>query len=195
MKTAPWKLLILLGIIAAVMAYGARDAVQNLIVLPLAYLLWQLRGLLAGVAQLIQWGIVVMLMVLVMAWQLVPRLAPRRQTMATPGAREGNVHATALCLVRARSSNYFRWQLAHRLGRVAGQLGGSSGVDPKAASLPPSIARYLDAGLNHSFVDYAARRVSFTPRPASPMNLDPEEVVRYLELHCSQGGDLDADSR
>jgi hypothetical protein len=194
MNTARLWLLFTSILSAAVVAYLARDVVQNMIVVPLAYALWQLRGLLAGVAQLVQWVILIVVVALVMAWQLVPRLAPRSGRIATVPLREGPVNATAVSLSRARSSNYFRWQLAHRLGRAASQLGGIPVGDARAADVSYSIAAYLDAGLNHSFVDYAAPRLRFTRQVASPLHLDPEDVVHFLESHVMEAGGIHADN-
>jgi hypothetical protein len=183
----PW-LLIALALIAGLLAYMARDLVQNVIVLPLAYLLWQLQGLMAGVAQLVQWVVLLALIALVLAWQLVPRLAPRNDRAPAAPIREGQVNATAVCLFRARKSNYFRWQLAHRLGRAAGQLGGLPAQSLPAGHAPDRMARYLDAGLNHSFVDYAAPRLSIRRHVDGPLELDPQEVVRFLEVNLPGGG-------
>ena len=179
----------------AVLAYFARHVVYDIVVLPIAYLLWQLRGLLSGVAQLVQWGILVVVMALVMAWQLVPRLAARGRRKAGRQVRDGPVNGTAAILWRARTSSYFRWQLAHRLGRVANQLGDLPGSQLSAGGLSEAIATYLDAGVNHSFVEYASPRLSF-PRPAeSPLDLAPEDVVQYLESHLMPGGDPHAHGR
>ena len=104
------------------------------------------------------------------------------------------MNATAICLWRARSSNYFRWQLAHRLGRAASQLGEVPGDGLEPGSLSASIAQYLDAGLNHSFVDYSAPRFPFASPAAGPLGLAPEEVLRYLETHLMEVGHPDANS-
>jgi hypothetical protein len=79
MKTArPW-LLVTGALMTAVLAYLARDVVHDFLILPLAYAAWQLRQLLAGVAQLVQWAVLVIAMGLVMAWQLIPRFGPGGQ--------------------------------------------------------------------------------------------------------------------
>lgn len=190
MKQArPW-LLFAAAIIAGVLAYLARDTVRDLIVLPLAYLLWQLRGLLAGVAQLVQWAMLVAGMALIMAWQLVPRIAARGRRAARGSARNGAVHATAVSLWRARTSNYFRWQVAHRLGSAANQLADRYGPGNERPDPAAAVAEYLDAGVNHSFVEYSVSRLPFAAPSASPLDLAPQEVVEYLESHLTQGGGL-----
>jgi hypothetical protein len=185
-----WAALATITAIAAA-AYVARSTILDLIILPTAYLLWQVRSLLAGIAQLILWGILVSVTGLVALWQLVPRL------MSSPGhaleiqLREGPVQATANHLLRARSSNYFRWQLAHRLARAARECAELyGGADSK---VPDDIGRYFDAGMNHSFVEYSAKAGPFTRPGAGPLDLDPAQAVRYLESRFMQGGGTYAD--
>ncbi len=186
-RARPW-LLFTAAISAGVLAYLARDTVRDLVLLPLAYLLWQLRGLLAGVAQLVQWAVLVAGMALIMAWQLVPKIAARGRRAARGSARNGAVHATAVSLWRARTSKYFRWQVAQRLGKAASQLADRSGSRNEPPDRDASIAEYLDAGVNHSFVEYSVAHLPFAAPSASPLDLAPQEVVEYLESHLTQGG-------
>lgn len=177
----------------AVFAYLGRDAVHDLVVLPVAYLLWQLRGLLSGVAQLVQWGILVVVTALVMAWQLVPRLVAPGRRPTSHALRSGPVNVTADSLWRARSSNYFRWQLAHRLGRAVSMLPTSPAADPLAGKLDAAIAAYLDAGVNHSFVEFSTPHLPFARRAGSPLDVSADEVVQYLERHVMRVRDPYAD--
>ena len=62
-------------------------------------------------------------------------------------------------------------------------------------ALDAAITRYLDAGVNHSFVEYATPRLPFGRPPGSPLDQAPEAVVRYLETHLLPDGDPHADSR
>jgi len=173
--------LALAAVISAGLGYFARDAVNDLIVVPLAYLLWQLRGLLAGVAQLVQWGVLVGGVALVLAWQLVPRLKrlPQRAAQSRPGG--GAVDATAVALLRARRSSYFRWQLAHRLGRTALKFQDLPVGSNEDSAPAPAISAYLDAGVNQSFVDFASRGRILASRVSGPLDVETEDVVRYLE--------------
>jgi hypothetical protein len=193
-RARPW-ILVAGALLTAILAYLAREAVHDFIVLPLAYGVWQLRGLLAGVAQLVQWGLLVVAMGLVMAWQLIPRLAPPSGRTPRRPASVGPVSATAIALVRARSSNYFRWQLAHRLGRAARTLGDVPSRSLQVGNASAAIADYLDAGLNRSFVDYASPKSLFGRPEKGPLGIDPEEVVQYLESHLTPGGGSHVESR
>ncbi|HET6846616.1 MAG TPA: hypothetical protein VFH29_07260 [Anaerolineales bacterium] len=194
MKTArPWILIMGLAL-TAWLAYIARDAVQVFIVVPAAYGAWQLRALLLGVAQLLQWALLVVGMALIMFWQLIPSLGPRGRKVAMDSGRGGAVNSTAVALMRARSSNYFRWQLAHRLGRVARQLD-APGRHSEADGRPVAIAKYLDAGLNQSFVDHASPRLLFARPQAGVLSLNPADVVHHLESRLSAGGGRNVQGR
>lgn len=195
MKTARRWILVVGIVLTAWLAYVARDAVHEFIIVPVAYGVWQIRALLLGVAQLLQWGLLVVAMTLIMVWQLIPRLSRHEPARPRTHFRDGPVDSTALALLRARGSNYFRWQLAHRLGRVATYLENASGGNSLPESRPLAVARYLDAGLSRSFVDYASpRRLFGRPKPGD-LDLDSQEVVHHLETRLSVGGGTNDKSR
>lgn len=189
----PW-ILVAGAMVTAWLAYMARNAAYDLVIVPVAYGVWQLRALLGGVAQLLQWGLAVIVIALIMLWQLIPRLNLRGRAAPRVTRRDGQVNATAVALMRARGSNYFRWQLAHRLGRVARQLGGLPSRRVQPGRQPAAIASYLDAGLNQSFVDFATSKFPFSRQPADALDIDPEDVVQHLENVFLAGG-IDVESR
>lgn len=189
----PWLLLTLI-LLSVGVALATRDAVRDVVVLPLAYLLWRLRALLAGVAQLVQWAVLVSALTLVMAWQLVPRL--KRPSRSAPRARgtTGPVEEAAIGVLNARSGHYFRWQLAHRLGVAARRLAEISAGD---AAGPPSspVSEYLAAGVDHSFVEFSSRPHSFSRRTRTALDIDPGDVLAYLEAQCLPEGAAIAEHR
>lgn len=194
MRTPRFWILVAGVVVTAWLAYIARDAVHDFVVAPIAYGVWQLSALLGGVAQLVQWAALVVAVMLIMFWQLIPRLRPRGRLITPPPGRDGSVNSTAVAVMRARSSNYFRWQLAHRLGRVARHLGGG-GRRAQGQSMPAGIADYLDSGLNRSFVDYASPRLLFARPRVGPLDLDPEEVVHHLEDRMRAEGGMYVEHR
>jgi len=194
MKTSRYVLLIASVLLSAALAFVARDLVRDLIVVPLSFLIWQLGELLKGVAQLVQWGILVVALALVLAWQLVPEL--KRPSRKTSGGRMagGEVETMALGLLRAHASNYFKWQLAHRLGRVSRRLDELAGRNHDGAAPSTSVLEFLAAGLNHSFVDFPSRRHMFDRPTATPLDADPDQVITYLESRWFMNGKNHAES-
>ncbi|HEY5984183.1 MAG TPA: hypothetical protein VIU38_12000 [Anaerolineales bacterium] len=173
--------LVALLIISIALAFAARDLVYGLIVLPLAYVFWQLSILLGGVPEVVRWAVLVVVLVLIMAWQLVPDLRPARGRAAVHGARVHQVESAAVWLHRARTSNYFKWQVAHRLGAVSRHLEKLQGRNAGRGDPEGQIAAYLEAGVNASFVDFPPARRFVSRRSATPLDVAPGEVVTFLE--------------
>ena len=66
----------------------------------------------------------------------------------------GEVETLAGWIARARRGNYFKWQLANRLGRVAQRLEELSGGPAGDLAVPNAVQAYLSAGIGRSFVDF-----------------------------------------
>jgi len=105
--------------------------------------------------------------------------------------RSGPVADLATTLEKSRQGTYFKWMVAHRLGRLTRALlaqreghrnnkrfGPLQGRD---WSPPQPVAEYLEAGLSGSFADYPRRRLPSRRRAPTPLDLPPQEAVRYLE--------------
>ena len=181
MKPARLLLFAAAALFSLVLAYIARDLVHQLIVVPLVFLAWQAMLLAGTVPELVRWVVLTVILGLVIASQLAPELRSASRAPVPPRAAVGSVETVAIWLRRARSSNYFRWQLAHRLGRVARQWQDLAGSPVESGGLEPGIDAYLSAGSNHSFVDFPPRRGIFGRRLSSALDLDVAQVIDYLE--------------
>jgi hypothetical protein len=181
MKFARLSLLMLSIVLAAVLAFAAKDLVYGMVVLPLSYTTWQFGILFRAVPQLVWWTAVVVTVALVLGWQLVPEIRPAATSGVRPPRLVGEVEEVARWLGRSRRSTYFRWQLAHRLGRVSRKLVEIGGRGSDAGPPSARVEAYIAAGMNSSFVDFPAPRHPLArPRP-TPLDVDPGEVVDYLE--------------
>ncbi len=165
----------------ALLAYLLRDVIFGLIVVPLAYTLWLVELIYLAVPQLVKWVLLIALMFVGILWRLIPDLpaAPQLRTPSRPP--EGRVASLAIGLQRARTSNYFKWLVANRLGRLARRISDTSTVPEAVDPDRDPIHRYLDAGLNQSFVDFPVRRSRFARRLPTALDVDPGEIVGYLE--------------
>ncbi len=167
--------------LSLIMAFLLRDVVYRIVVVPLAYLWFVIKFYYSVIPQLLLW--VVLLIGVFMA--LLSSLAP-----PAPSIRRGNrkreryswpIGSLAIWLIKSRNGNYFKWQVAHRLGRIARGLNELSAAQRRFEVRNEAVEKYLDAGLNTSFMDY--------PRPSNPLrrpaptvlDLDPKEAVDYLE--------------
>ncbi len=181
MRRFRWVLFGIVLLASAILAYWLRDVIYDLIVVPLAYTLWLLELVYVAVPQLVKWVVLLVLLSLGIIWRLIPDLSvvpaprPRKRPI------EGRLASLAIGLQRARASNYFKWQIANRLGRLARRVLDSPAYPAALDRAEDPVSRYLDAGLNHSFVDYPTPRNRFAARPRTPLDLDPSEVVAFLE--------------
>lgn len=180
MKRLRWALFGVVFLVSAVFAYLLRDAVYDLIIVPLAYTLWLLGVLYRAVPELVKWVVLIVVLFITVVWRLIPDLPTSRATAVAPRKIDGRLETLAIGIHRARGSNYFKWQLANRLGRLARHIADGSA---RAQDGQPgeAIGRYLAAGVNQSFVDFPTPRGLFARRLPTPLDLDPGETVGYLE--------------
>ena len=190
------RLLLLIASIAlsAALAIALRNAVHDFLVVPLAYVAWQIAVLMGAVPEFARWLVLVVALGLLLAWQLVPDLRPASRLPARPREGMGPVETAATWLLRARASNYFKWQLAHRLGRVSRRLDELRGRKNGSAAASAAVVDYLAAGLDHSFADFPGPRGPFAYPSATPLDLDPAKVIEYLESQSFMNRESHADS-
>jgi hypothetical protein len=195
MKYARLSLLMVSILLSAVLAFAARDLVYGMLVLPLSYMAWQLGILFRAVPQLVWWTAVVVTIALVLGWQLVPEIKPAARGGVRSPTATGDVEVMARWLHRSHRSTYFRWQVAHRLGRVSRKLMELGERGWEAAPPNARVEAYIAAGVNNSFVDFPAPRHLLARPMVTPLDLDPGEVVDYLEAHSLMKRGNHADRR
>jgi len=191
--------LILAGvlIIAALLAFPLRETIYETIVVPIAYIAWYVGLLYRSLSQGIVWWVVVAIVLLMIAFSLVPETQFRGRERPKPRPAVGPVENLAISMRRADEGVYFRWLVANRLGKLAYQilLHRESGR-PRSVFAPlrgqdwkPSLElqKYLETGLHGSFVDfpYAKRPVAAAPR--TPLDQNVMESVEFLESHVEDG--------
>jgi hypothetical protein len=191
MRRFRWLLPGSILIMSVFLAFVLRDVAYRLIVVPLAYIVWLAGVCYSTMPQLLIWALLILFLLVGVTWKLIPEVAtsPRRQIQLP--TVEGQVESLALCLVRGRRSNYFKWQVANRLARLARRL--SEGlIRPEDLHTPAeSLQHYFAAGLNQSFVDFPPPPSRFRRRTPTPLDLDLNHVVEYLE----SGMELSRDRR
>jgi len=179
---ARFFLLLALGLpLSIALAYAMRDLVHDKIVVPLYHALWQLSALIQSVPELVRWAGIITVMALVLAWQLVPEWTIERRPGPRRDRNPGQVETVARWITRSRSSNYFKWQIAHRLGALVRRLQNLTGQSAPERAVEPRLADYLKAGLSLSFVDFPSRRGIFGRPTETALDLDPGEVIASLE--------------
>ncbi len=170
----------------AVLAFFLRDVIYQTVIVPLAYLWWVFRFYYSLVPQLLLWILLLTGVFVIALSNFVPVERPGRRNESNRRFAHGQVEMLAVLLARVRKGNYYKWQAANRLGAIARRLGEMSGETRRPGIRDEAVEKYLDAGLNTSFVDY--------PRPANPfqrpvptaLDLDPKAAVDYLESQLGE---------
>ncbi len=181
MNRPRWQLVVVILAISGVFGYVLRDVIYQLVIVPLAYFLWVLNFYYSALPQWLVWVIVISALFLVMVWNLIPDAKPSKGTEPVRHRTQGEVEALTIWIAKAAQGNYFKWQLANRLGHIARRLEERSGQGGRQPSGDPEVERYLDAGLNYSFVDFPTPRNPLAPVRHTPLDLDPRKAADYLE--------------
>jgi hypothetical protein len=188
------RALIVSGVIvtALLLAFPLRGLVYDLLVLPLAYILWVLKILYQSFDQGIWWLILIIVVLFLLAFSMLPEGKPAQKPIPYKRIERGPVETLAVSLQRVQRGIYFKWLVANRLGRLAHQiLIQRAHGKPRSVFAPltdddwnaaPEIQRYLEKGLHGSFAEYPNRRFGFyAPPDKTPLDQDVSEVVKFLE--------------
>jgi hypothetical protein len=168
-------------LVSMALAFFQRNVVYDAVIVPLAYLSWLGKYYYTAIPQSFLWILLIVILFVTVAWNLVPEARPSRRKERFYKPAEGHIEALAVWIQKARTGNYFKWQLANRLGRIARRINETTGRRTGPGFTKDAVEKYLDAGLNNSFVDFPTPRYRFQHPGATPLDLDPKDVVDHLE--------------
>jgi hypothetical protein len=180
-------------IIAAVLALFLRDLVRLILVPPVLYVYWVVRIIYGTLPQLFWWGALMLGLLLIAARSLTFRSNDTKSTDPAHRARESRLEMWTKWLDQTRKGGYFRWYLAHELGRLYLSVLASrerltndqalTRLVNKKTGLPPDVQAYVETGLDarqsFTFGDLGGR-LPFRSK-SSPLDLEPEEIIEILE--------------
>jgi hypothetical protein len=178
-------------VIAALLAFPLRDTIYETVVIPIAFIGFQLGLLYRSLSQAIWWWLIVAMVLFMLVFSLLPQFQPNRKKDEKSRPRHGQVEDLAIWLGRARSGTYFKWLVANRLGKLAYQmlLHRESGR-PRTVFAPlvgvdwePSkgLQAYLETGLHGSFSDFPVPKRPLATPPKTPLDHDVRDAVEFLE--------------
>lgn len=190
-----WLISIGVLIIAGLLAFPLRETIYETVVIPAAFILWNLELLYRSFSQGTWWWLIVFLVLFMLVFSLAPqtRFRPREGQKTKPP--QGQVEGLATWLLKAEKGIYFKWLVANRLGKLAYQilLQRESGR-PRSVFTPllgvdweprKELQRYLETGLHGSFADFPqTSRLSHQP---TPLDLEVAEAVDFLESQIENG--------
>ena len=187
------RLLIVIGalIVAGLLAFPLRETIYESVVIPLAFIGWNLDLLYRSFSQQIWWWGVVFIVLFMLVYSLVPRPQFRRRAEAKSKPQLGRVETLAVWLRRAERGIYFKWLIANRLGKLGYQilLHRESGR-PRSVFAPlvgddwepaKDLQTYLEIGLHGSFVEFPNVKRLFGAPQKTPLDYDVAEAVEFLE--------------
>ena len=177
--------------LALVLAFSLQNVIKSTFVVPLAYLWWALGVFYSTLPQVVLWGGLVILTLFLLLKSLISSKKRESFVKRKTGARQGNIEVLAVSLEKTRDSIYNKWKVANRLGRLARELLIQRGDRENTKVIAPLVGRdwcpsepvneYLDVGLNGSFANYPKPRWRFSRPQPTPLDIDVDEVVEFLE--------------
>ncbi len=181
-----------LAIAALLLAFPLRQAVENIIIQPLQYLLWGADILYRSVPQFWIWVAMSAVIFFILLSPFLEDLPPIPKRHKKEPPVQGPVESMAESLKQADKGIYFRWSVANRIGKIMRDwLAYRERLDKRwqandlvrlDGQVSPDVYQYLDAGLNGSFADFPRSRLPFFQKKTkTPLDLDPNLVLDTLE--------------
>jgi hypothetical protein len=187
-----WLAVIGLILSAGLLAFPLRPVVHQLVVIPLAFLLWGLGLLYLALPQVLWWTGVVLIVLFILGKSILPDIKFIRKPAPILRQERGGVESLAAALQKSNKGIYFKWLVANRLGRLAQQMLAQRGHGkPRSPFEPladegwestPEVQAYLEKGLHGSFAEFPNSRWKyFAPPVKTSLDHDIGEVVEFLE--------------
>lgn len=184
-------IVLILGCIAAVIAFPMRGLVFTYIMSPLSFIWFYVVYFYHVIPQQIYWIFILLAAAYITIGGLLENPLKRKSPPEIRKQTRGPVGSLAFWIKDSKKGVYSRWRVAHSLGVMADKILGLRGnrlerfkpLRGKDWNPPPEVQEYLEAGLNRSFADYP-----LTKRP-SPFDMDVAKVVDYLESQLEMNRD------
>ncbi|HEX9387417.1 MAG TPA: hypothetical protein VF918_13925 [Anaerolineales bacterium] len=181
-------------IIAGILAFPLRETIYGIVVIPAAYIAWNLNLVYQSFSQGVWWWVIAFIVFFMIAFSLMPR--PQLRSRGGPKSKppRGQVESLSIWLRRAESGTYFKWLIANRLGKLAYQilLHRECGR-PRSVFAPllgmdweptKELREYLETGLHGSFADFPNNGRLSAHQP-TPLDFNVAEAVDFLDLQVN----------
>ena len=157
---------------------------------------WFARLYMDSLPQPILWAVFIAIAIVIAARSLLKPRGTPEATSEAARVRVGRVHNLMRAINRTSEGLYFKWRLAqHLLGLTLETLAYRERTSPNQVreriksgwlDAPSEIEAYLLAGLTpvlstRSNLITRLKQVIMPTHPTSPLDLDPERVIQFLE--------------
>jgi hypothetical protein len=186
------RVLILIGVfvIAGLLAFPLRETIYETVVIPAAFMVWNLNLLYLSFSQGTWWWVIIILVLFILVFSLLAQPGSRPRPAVKSKPPQGQVEGFAVALHKAEKGIYFKWLVANRLGKLAYQiLVHRESGRPRSVFAPligadwqprKELQKYLETGLHGSFADFPSTGRLSAPQP-TPLDLNVTEAVDFLE--------------
>jgi energy-coupling factor transporter transmembrane protein EcfT len=180
----PWKPLLstALLILVIIFLYPVRHAVAGAIINFATYLIWSVNILGMVIPQQILWAFLLVLILYIAIGSFYGKRYKEEKSTENQSPVIGAVEAMAGYIEERHRGIYFKWQIAHLLGKI--QLTIQENASRRTSGRIPlpsdRVQAFLDAGVKTSYVDYAPDGFSLK-NISTPFDIELEQVVDYLE--------------
>jgi len=192
MKWGRWLAVAGVIVIAALLAFPLRGIVNELLVVPIAYIFWLLGLLYLSTHQVIWWIVILLVVLFILGKSLLPELKLPRKVLTSTRQERGKVESLAASLKKSNKGIYFKWLVANRLGKLTHEILLQRGNGkPRSVFAPltgdgleptPEIQQYLEKGLHGSFAEFPnTNNRYFAPPSKTSLDHDVAEVIEFLE--------------
>jgi len=180
----PWKPLVstALLILVAILLYPVRRAVAGAVMSFASYLVWTVNVMGVVIPQQILWAFLLILILYIAVGSFYLKRYREEKSPEDQSPVVGAVEAMAGYSEERHRGIYFKWQIAHLLGKIQQtiQQNASRGTSSRIPLPSDRVQAFLDAGVNTSYVDYAPDGFSLK-NISTPFDIELEQVVDYLE--------------
>lgn len=179
-----WKPLLstTLLILVTILLFPVRRAVAGAVMSFAAYLVWSVNILGVVIPQQILWAFLLILILYIAIGSFYGKRYSEEKSTEKQSPVVGAVEAMAGYIKERHRGIYFKWQIAHLLGKIHEtiQQSASRGTSSRIPLPSDRVQAFLDAGVNTSYADYAPDGFVIKNN-STPLDIELEQVVAYLE--------------
>ena len=180
----PWKPLVstALLILVAILLYPVRRAVAGAVMSFASYLVWSVNVMGVVIPQQILWVFLLILILYIAIGSFYGKRYREEKSSEEQSPVIGAVEAMAEYIEERHRGIYFKWQIAHLLGKIHKTIeeNASRGTSGRIPLPSDRVQAFLDAGVNTSYADYAPDGFVLKNN-STPLDIELEQVVAYLE--------------
>ena len=118
------QIFVLVGalVLAFILAFFMQEVIRESFIIPFAYFWWILGIYYNAFPQMILWIFLVVIVLMMLFGSLGSDVVRNRMEEDKTKPVQGPVEGLAVSLEKARGGIYIKWQIAHRLGKLARDL-------------------------------------------------------------------------